>query len=86
MKKKHTRQNEYCPLCGGLIEDRTIVHEERDAQGHLYIFENVPARVCDQCGEVWLPAATIDLLDEVIAKAKPKKTVETPVYDLAAQR
>lgn len=85
MSKKQKQEKEYCPLCEGVLEDQVITHEGRDAEGHLYVFENVPARVCDQCGEVWLPAATVDLLDEAIAKAKPRKTIKTPVYDLAVR-
>lgn len=85
MPKKHVQPSDLCPLCNGVIEEKTITHEERDAQGIFYIFENVPARICTQCGEVWLPASTIKLLDHAIAKAKPRRVIQTPVFDLAGQ-
>lgn len=82
MTKKHP-QPDLCPLCGGAIEAQMITHEERDGQGIFYIFENVPARCCSQCGEIWLPASTVKLLDQALAHAKPLKVIKTPVFDLA---
>jgi len=84
MTKKRP-QLDPCPLCGGIIEAQMITHEERDAQGIFYIFENVPARRCAQCGEVWLPAKTIKLLDQALTHTKPLKVIKTPVFDLAIQ-
>ncbi len=85
MAKKQKQEKDYCPLCSGVLEDQTVTHEGRDAEGHLYAFENVPARVCDQCGEIWLPATTVELLDKAMTQAKPKKTIATPVFDLAVR-
>ena len=50
----------------------------------LYRFENVPALVCTQSGEVWFTAEVARLMDEIIRKRrKPKKFHKVPVYSLS---
>ena len=65
----------------------------RDAQvrytlekdGKFYIIENVPARVCVETGEEFFAPATVDRLQKIILTGKkPKKTVETPIFEFAA--
>lgn len=74
----------FCPLCGGALVKETIKYEER-RNGELYIFENVKALVCDQCGEEYLSAEALEEMDRVVREArKPTRKVETPVFDLAA--
>ena len=65
----------------------------RDAQvkytlekdGRFYIIENVPARVCEETGEQFFAPATADRLQKIILTGKkPKKTIETPIFEFAA--
>lgn len=72
-----------CPECGGTMRLQTITHEERGADGTLYVFENVPAWVCEQCGEIYLDAAVDAKLDEIVERQAPTRTIEAPVYDYA---
>ncbi len=85
MPQQPSAQQELCPLCGGAIERQLVTHQERDEQGGFYVFMNVPAQVCGQCGEIWLPAETLRQLDEAIENAQPAGTIEAPVYDLAGR-
>lgn len=63
---------------------KTITHEERH-NGRLYIFENVEALVCDQCGEEYLSAEILEEMDRVVREARePTRKEETPVFDLSA--
>lgn len=72
-----------CPLCGGSLSKKTITHEERH-NGQLYIFENVEALVCNQCGEEYLSAKILEEMDRVVREGrKPTRKMETPVFDLA---
>lgn len=49
----------------------------------LYEFENVPASVCRQCGEVYLDAQVSQLIDAVIKRnPEPKRYHQVPVYSL----
>jgi len=73
----------FCPLCGGALVKETITYEER-RNGELYIFENVKALVCGQCGEEYLSAETLEEMDRVVREARePTRKEEAPVFDLA---
>ena len=52
MRSKSKHQN-LCAICGGQLKDTTITHAERRGS-QLYLFQNVPAQVCTQCGEIGL--------------------------------
>ena len=39
-----------CSFCDSELEERLVQHEYR-WEGNLFVFEDVPARVCRQCGE-----------------------------------
>ena len=39
-----------CSFCDGELEERLVQHGYR-WEGKLFVFEDVPARVCRQCGE-----------------------------------
>lgn len=73
-----------CDLCGGrVIEMKTsyIVFYE----GHWLIVEDVPARVCQQCGEKLLDPDIVESLQHTIwSKRKPDKKIETPVFEFSA--
>jgi len=81
MKAKPVRKVERCAVCGGELKKTTITHEEKRA-GKLYLFQHVPAQVCQACGELWIEEKTLREIDRLIAKGEPVRTVETPVYDL----
>ena len=44
-----------CSFCGGVVEEKRVELDYWHA-GELYIFRNVPAGVCQQCGEKYLTA------------------------------
>ncbi|MFQ5853446.1 MAG: type II toxin-antitoxin system MqsA family antitoxin [Candidatus Binatia bacterium] len=77
-------KNEQCPICGGNLKEELITHEERDESGTLYIFENVPALVCEECGDYLLTDEVVKRLDQLIQKNEPVRTVETLVYDFTS--
>lgn len=67
--------------CAGNYEDRRILHTVRH-QGEVVVIDQVPAEVCDVCGDVLLRPETIANL-EVMLKAlrTPQRTAR--VYDYA---
>ena len=71
-----------CAACGGKLSDTTITHEERRGD-KLWLFQNVPARVCGRCGEVWIEERVLRDIDRLIEHGRPTRTEETPVFDLA---
>lgn len=55
-----------------------------EMDGKFFIIENVPARVCVETGEQFFSPETVEQLQQTIwGQEKPKKTIETPVYEFA---
>ena len=51
-----------CAMCGGnLVDDRVPYASQQD--GVTSFVSDVPAKVCEQCGEVWFDDTTIDRLE-----------------------
>jgi YgiT-type zinc finger domain-containing protein len=72
--------NLHCAVCSGELHATTITHEEkRDSQ--IYLFQNVPAKVCTACGEMWIDEEVLQEIDKLIEYGVPVRQVETPVYD-----
>jgi len=64
-------------------DERVTYTLEKD--GKFYIIENVPARVSQVTGEQFFAPATVDRLQKIILTGrKPKKTIETPIFEFAA--
>ncbi len=73
-----------CCMCGGNTLSQTINYEERRA-GKLYSFIEVPALVCESCGDITFSAKTMKRMDEVIKeRKKPDKYEQVPVFSMAA--
>ena len=73
---------EACAACGGKLTATTISHEDRRGD-KFYIFDHVPAQVCDRCGEVWIEEKMLQEIDRLIAQGRPTRTEEIPVFDFA---
>jgi len=67
-----------------LMKDERVRYTlEKD--GKFYIIENVPARVSVLTGEQFFAPATVDRLQKLILTGKrPKRTIETPIFEFAA--
>jgi YgiT-type zinc finger domain-containing protein len=73
----------HCAQCGGTLEYRIVTHQQPWGD-ELYEFENVPALVCRQCGEVWLTAEVSQRIDAIIqSQPQPKRYHQVPVFSLA---
>ena len=63
-------------------EERVTYTLEKD--GKFYIIENVPARVSVVTGEQFFAPATVDRLQKIVLTSeKPKRTIETPIFEFA---
>lgn len=82
-KRTKSTTKELCPICGGEVRPGTVTHTEQDEHGRFYIFQHVPALICQKCGDYLLSADTIDKLDALTESGTPTTKVEAPVYDLA---
>lgn len=67
---------------GNLIEKEVTYTLYKD--GKFYIIEHVPARVDAETGEQYFSPKTVENLHQIIlGKAKPVRTIETPVFNFA---
>jgi len=74
------KPKETCDYCGGTLFPK-IANIEFRVKGELLVIENVPAEVCNRCGEKYL-SAEADAGIERLLKSKPKveKTIAVPVF------
>jgi YgiT-type zinc finger domain-containing protein len=70
-----------CSYCGSSVDEQHI-RVEMWFGDTLTVFENVPAGVCDNCGEEYILA---DIQDKMIALSKtdPIRKLAVPVYSFA---
>lgn len=65
-----------CDLCQGTYQEKSVILSfERD--GRSVVVENVPAMVCDRCGDELISAATFRKVEELL-ESKPDATA--PLY------
>jgi HTH-type transcriptional regulator/antitoxin MqsA len=74
-----------CPICKSETLAEQRVRTTLEYQGRTYIFDNVPAEVCSQCGEILLRLEIAKQLERLMrVGTAPDCTEVVPVYDLAA--
>jgi YgiT-type zinc finger domain-containing protein len=65
------------------VEQKVTYTIELD--GKFIIVENVPARVCVETGERFFAPETVERLQQTVwEKRKPRRVIETPVFEFAA--
>lgn len=72
-----------CHICGNEMKERRVRFCACEAEPPL-IIENVPALVCDACGEQVFTSATVAFFERVKAgKVRQTRTDMLRVYDFA---
>ncbi len=76
-----------CPLCNGKSRKQIITHEEW-WEDSLYVFKDVPALVCDSCGDVFFTDAVSEAMDRLIqSKEEPMEYLtKVPVFSLKRKK
>lgn len=73
-----------CDLCGARVSDAMVTYP-LELEGRWVLIEQVPARVCIQCGERLFTPDTVDKLQQIARGVqKPQRIQETPVFDFAS--
>ncbi|HMX40789.1 MAG TPA: type II toxin-antitoxin system MqsA family antitoxin [Saprospiraceae bacterium] len=62
-----------CPLCGGNVESGKTVFTI-DLTSGVVVMRDVPAFICNQCGEEWLEDAIAKKLEIITARARSQNT------------
>jgi YgiT-type zinc finger domain-containing protein len=63
-----------CEFCDGETAGRKV-RKHHWHRGRLYLIENVEAEVCQECGERYYHARTLDKLDALVQEAHEVKEV-----------
>ncbi len=82
-QKEVNKMNEHrygdCSFCKGEVKLKNVEIDYR-WRGKLYVFRNVPAGVCRQCGEKYFTAKVAKEMEKIVqTKQRWTKTMEVPV-------
>jgi YgiT-type zinc finger domain-containing protein len=73
---------EYCHTKLPLIEKKVTVYRKRKKQ--IYVIENVPARVCQNCGERYFSAEVVQAMDRLMSQPEAQQQrISVPVIGFA---
>ena len=70
--KKNTKSSA-CPLCAGNKKAGKTTYSA-DLGNGVIVIRDVPAMICDQCGESWIEAVTAKRLERLSQEARSKGT------------
>jgi len=71
MDAKAVPSQSRCPLCGGRKDAGKATYTV-DFGPAIVVIRNVPAMVCDQCGEEWIAADTAGCLERLTLDARQR--------------
>lgn len=73
-----------CPRCKSEALVAQTIQYSQEFEGKFYIIEQVPAYVCEQCGETILSETTAEKIQNLIwSGVEPQRTRSVPVYEMA---
>ena len=70
-----------CFFCGGGVKGITFASFDYRLEGQLYVIKNVPAGLCQQCGEKYITAAAAKKIDRLIDAGNYSGTEEIRVLE-----
>lgn len=71
-----------CYVCGkGILEDRIVTVDFRWGR-KLIVIEDVPAKVCNECGERYYSADVSRRMEKIAIEGKKERTIEVPLARL----
>ncbi|MCK4581159.1 MAG: type II toxin-antitoxin system MqsA family antitoxin [Dehalococcoidia bacterium] len=65
-----------CTFCGGRVQERLVTKACWWGDQLVAIVENVPAGVCDQCGERYYKAQVLKEIEAMLSKKEAFRSVE----------
>jgi len=78
-----SRRYNKCHFCGGKVAEQRVVVDYRWGQELVAIIEDVPAGVCDTCGERYFKAEVVKAMEGTArSRSRARRTIEVPVRQL----
>lgn len=76
------RAGEICYFCGrGILEEKHVTVDFRWGE-KLVIIENVPAKVCNECGERYFAAKVVRQMEQIAKERRKEREIRVPVVTL----
>lgn len=73
-----------CPVCGGTVK-RATTNLPVEIEGGMLFIRGVPADVCGQCEEAFIPDESAALVEKIVARAREMKVeLEVISYNAVA--
>jgi YgiT-type zinc finger domain-containing protein len=74
-----------CHVCSGTKARKQLVAEIFQIQGRRVLVENIPALVCERCGEATFGSETTEKIRKMLhSETKPRKSVRMDVFEFTA--
>ena len=71
-----------CYFCGGKVTERSVTVDYRWGEELIAVLRNVPAGVCEVCGEQYFKAEVSKAMEkEVNSGEEPKEFIRVPVRE-----
>lgn len=78
-----TRIYHKCYFCGGKVSEKKVTVDYRWGEEFVTIFKNVPAGVCEVCGEQYYKAEVVKEMEKSAkSKEEAKEFIHVPVREL----
>ncbi len=72
-----------CHVCGHTAAKSEFVSEIFNVDGRRVLVEQIPAQVCEHCGEPVFSRETTERVRRLVHNSRPAKTVPLEVFALA---
>jgi len=82
---QETKMTLQCPVCGGQLR-KDKIREEVWIEDKLLVIDNLPAKVCLNCGESIMDYNTMEKIEKIIEKFKHKEitSIKFTAYEIDA--
>ena len=72
-----------CHFCGGKVSEQKVTVDYRWGEELITVIKNVPAGVCEVCGEKYFKAEIVKAMEKTArSRRKPKEILQVPVREL----
>lgn len=72
-----------CHFCGSKVSEQKVTVDYRWGDELLTVIKNVPAGVCETCGEKYFKAEVVKAMEKTAnSRRKPKEILQVPVREL----
>lgn len=81
--KQEAQGKETCYFCGrGILEDKRVTVDFRWGD-QLVIIKDIPAQVCNECGERYYSLEVSKEMDRIVQQGRTDHKVEVPVVTMS---